>query len=293
MRWADTTRSSDGTSELHEHGTGRLEHREVRAAAADDADDRRSLARSLIDRASFLAVVGPAQLVAGGAGRGERRLRVVGRWPSGGPSCGARRPAACRTGGGGRPVLERPPDRARIEPRVAQGALAPQVDHRRRRQRASVAPSSSPQIARMCCSNCEVAAPSIVQWPLLWTRGASSLTTRRPSGMRNSSAVRVPRHAHGQRPAARRGRRPRSATSSGTGAGATLSTRMPASWRCGRAGRSPSRRRSPRATMIESSAAKASSRSARTGSPGGRPEGRPGAADARPRRPTRTWPRPS
>ena len=32
-------------------------------------------------------------------------------------------------------------------------------------------------MARMCCSNCEVTAPSIVQWPLLWTRGAISLTT--------------------------------------------------------------------------------------------------------------------
>ena len=31
-------------------------------------------------------------------------------------------------------------------------------------------------MARRCCSNCEVWAPSIVQWPLLWTRGAISLT---------------------------------------------------------------------------------------------------------------------
>ena len=47
-------------------------------------------------------------------------------------------------------------------------------------------------IARMCCSNWEVAAPSIVQWPELWTRGASSLTTSEPSRSRNSSAVSVP-----------------------------------------------------------------------------------------------------
>ena len=33
-------------------------------------------------------------------------------------------------------------------------------------------------MARICCSNCEVTAPSIVQWPLLCTRGAISLTTR-------------------------------------------------------------------------------------------------------------------
>ena len=32
-------------------------------------------------------------------------------------------------------------------------------------------------MARMCCSNCEVTAPSIVQWPLLCTRGAISLTS--------------------------------------------------------------------------------------------------------------------
>ena len=40
-------------------------------------------------------------------------------------------------------------------------------------------PSGSPQIARTCCSNCEVRAPSIVQWPELCTRGATSLTIRR------------------------------------------------------------------------------------------------------------------
>ena len=53
-------------------------------------------------------------------------------------------------------------------------------------------PSGSPQIARMCCSNWLVRAPSIVQWPLLWTRGASSFTTSEPSRSRNSSAVTVP-----------------------------------------------------------------------------------------------------
>ena len=80
----------------------------------------------------------------------------------------------------------------------------------------------------MCCSNCDVTAPSSVQWPLLWTRGASSLTTSRPSGMRKSSAVSVP-----VRPIARASRSPRAAarvaTSAGTGAGATLSARIPSS----------------------------------------------------------------
>ena len=91
-------------------------------------------------------------------------------------------------------------------------------------------PSGSPQIARTCCSNWEVAAPSIVQWPLLWTRGASSLTRSEPSASRNSSAVSVP-----HRSIASASRSPmavaRSATSALTGAGATDSTRIPASWR--------------------------------------------------------------
>ena len=47
----------------------------------------------------------------------------------------------------------------------------------RRRATSPVEPGGRSQIARMCCSNCEVTAPSIVQWPLLWTRGAISLTT--------------------------------------------------------------------------------------------------------------------
>ena len=40
-----------------------------------------------------------------------------------------------------------------------------------------VEPGGRPQMARMCCSNCEVTAPSMVQWPLLCTRGAISLTS--------------------------------------------------------------------------------------------------------------------
>ena len=40
-------------------------------------------------------------------------------------------------------------------------------------------PSGKPQMARKCCSNCDVTAPSSVQWPELWTRGAISLTSRR------------------------------------------------------------------------------------------------------------------
>ena len=72
-----------------------------------------------------------------------------------------------------------------------------------------VDPSGRPQIARICCSNCEVSAPSIVQWPLLCTRGAISLTIgpslrrrTRPSALRHGRAPRrspwraiaLPRH---------------------------------------------------------------------------------------------------
>ena len=50
-------------------------------------------------------------------------------------------------------------------------------------------------IARMCCSNCEIEAPSSVQWPELCTRGAISLTsTRAPSlpGTTNISTASTP-----------------------------------------------------------------------------------------------------
>ena len=38
-------------------------------------------------------------------------------------------------------------------------------------------PSGQPAMARMCCSNCEIEAPSSVQCPELCTRGAISLTS--------------------------------------------------------------------------------------------------------------------
>ena len=55
----------------------------------------------------------------------------------------------------------------------------------------AVEPGGRPQIARTCCSNWEVTAPSIVQWPLLWTRGAISLTTG-PSALAKNSTVSTP-----------------------------------------------------------------------------------------------------
>ena len=52
----------------------------------------------------------------------------------------------------------------------------------------SVAPSGSPSTARRWFSNCEVTAPSIVQWPVLWTRGANSFASSSPSRSNSSTA---------------------------------------------------------------------------------------------------------
>ena len=156
------------------------------------------------------------------------RPRPTSRPRSGAPSCDVRRHAACRRGGGGRP--DRPAQRRSRRPRGAPARCGPVPSRLTIAVGASAAvePSGRAQIARMCCSNCDVAAPSMVQWPLLWTRGASSLTTSSPSGIRNSSAVSVP-----TMPMATASRSPRSAArsaiSAGTGAGATDSARIPAS----------------------------------------------------------------
>ena len=134
------------------------------------------------------------------------------------------------------------------------GPSAEQVDHRRRGERVRREPRPSPQIARMCCSNWDVAAPSIVQCPLLWTRGASSLTRSEPSPSRNSSAVSVPHRSIASA-------RPdpiavaRSATLGATGAGRDASRPgSRASWTFRATGYGRTRPSSARATMIESSA---------------------------------------
>ena len=51
-------------------------------------------------------------------------------------------------------------------------------------------------MARMCCSNWLVALASIVAWPLLWTRGASSLTTSGPSGQQEQLDGQEPDQVH-------------------------------------------------------------------------------------------------
>ena len=157
--------------------------------------------------------------------------------------------------------------------------------------RALVAPRGSPQIARTCCSNWEVAAPSIVQWPLLWTRGASSLTTSVPSRSRNSSTVSVPtRSIAAARLSAIAVASRRAAA--GRSAGATDSTRIPASWRLRAGGKMAGFPSMPRATITDSSTSKSSSRSASNGPPSGWPT-RPIADSMSAAPATRTWPRPS
>ena len=86
-------------------------------------------------------------------------------------------------------------------------------------------------MARTCCSNCEVADASSVAWPLLWTRGASSLTASVPSQQEehldSQEADEVHGHGKGLGDLAGDER----TTPASTGAGRRLSTRMPASWR--------------------------------------------------------------
>ena len=54
--------------------------------------------------------------------------------------------------------------------------------------RDSVDPSGRPRIARRWFSNWLVAEPSIVQWPVLWTRGANSFASSAPPTSKSSSA---------------------------------------------------------------------------------------------------------
>ena len=162
--------------QLHEDRAGRLQDREVRAAAADDADDRRSAALHHRRLPSFV-IVQPAQPVAGRAGGRQRRRPgprpIAVRWPILRRSNTRRLSYRWRWTVGSAMALS---DETGSSRAVRERPRPPQVDHGRRRERVGRA-EPSPQIARMCCSNCEVAAPSSVQWPLLWTRGASSLTT--------------------------------------------------------------------------------------------------------------------
>ena len=98
------------------------------------------------------------------------------------------------------------------------------------RRPVAVSPSGRPQIARTWFSNWLVTAPSIVQWPELWTRGAISLNTGPSRGgeeLERQHADIVERLGDLARPA-RAPRRPAPATAAA--AGTVERARMPPSW---------------------------------------------------------------
>ncbi len=97
------------------------------------------------------------------------------------------------------------------------------------RARGRMSPSGQSRIARRCCSNWLVVAPSIDQWPELCGRIASSLTTR-PLGASNSSTAITPTTPSSL--AIVVAIRSASAASDvlSRGAGATTSTQIPLRW---------------------------------------------------------------
>ena len=127
-------------------------------------------------------------------------------------------------------------------------------------------PSGSPRIARRCCSNCDVAAPSIDQWPLLCTRGASSLIISPPPRSWNSSTVSTPTRSSPRAMLSAISRASLAMIGS-IGAGATLSARIPASWTLRETGKASVRPVRSRAHTTESSASKSISRSSSSGRP--------------------------
>ncbi len=72
MRCADTTRSSDGDAQLVEHRHGRLQGREIGAAATDDPDDR--FARRSAHRSPSFVSSSAQRSAAGGRPCSRQRL---------------------------------------------------------------------------------------------------------------------------------------------------------------------------------------------------------------------------
>jgi hypothetical protein len=91
------------------------------------------------------------------------------------------------------------------------------------------APSGRSRTARRCCSNWDVLAPSMVQWPLLCGRMASSFTSSPPAVSNSSTASMPVTPTPADRASPRRcaaaavaGARP--------GAGASTSRQIPSCW---------------------------------------------------------------
>ena len=82
--------------------------------------------------------------------------------------------------------------------------VADQISPSRIRCGATVAPSGQPAIARICCSNCETAQASMVQWPELCTRGAISLTSSLSPASSSTRNISAPSRRHNRdRPSCR------------------------------------------------------------------------------------------
>ena len=195
-----------------------LEDREVRAAAADDAD-----------AGSVMAGHGAQPMwPAASRARASASPRVADA-PSRGPSSGARTPSACRTGAGARRG-PRAPRRCRSAC-ASRGAPSPsRLTIATAGARMSTEPSGSPQIARTCCSNWLVSraldrpVAAVVHPRGQLVDDERAVRHEEQLDRQRADEAHRGRQAHGEFAAA--SRRPRA-----TPAGTTLSTRIPRSCR--------------------------------------------------------------
>ena len=148
-----------------------LEDREVRAAAPRRCPTRGRDVRHGVDRPTPSFGRGRARPPSSASSASVRRR------PSRGPSCGARTPAlAVQVDVDAGP---RGPPSTPVEPRRPSAPDAEDIDHRRRAtrgRRSQRQAADGPDVLLELRGR----GASMVQWPLLWTRGASSLTTSAP-----------------------------------------------------------------------------------------------------------------
>ena len=214
-------------AELVEDRDRRLERREVRAAAADDADDRRDASsRSSVRPPSCRRprTMPPSPDARGRAPRRVSSASAV-RWPI----LRRSKTSACRTGGGGRPGRRGRPPRRRAGPGVADPC-----------------PSRLTIAVGLCAAVSTRARVRDGPDVLLELRGRGALdrpvagvVDARRELVDDQRAVAEQEQLRGQRAAQVHRARPASspivvahaATSGATGAGATDSARIPASWR--------------------------------------------------------------
>ena len=128
-------------------------------------------------------------------------------------------------------------------------------------------PSGRSRTARRWFSNWLVTAPSWVQWPVLWGRIASSLTSTRPSRVSNSSTARIPTTSSSLAIVSATCCACVASPGSRSGAGATTSWQMPSSWVLATTGYAAAWPLGDRATSAASSRRKSTSSSASTWTP--------------------------